>query len=40
MLSGMASNNGNPAEITIYKHQKGKESQRLVYRMVSKMVSE
>ncbi len=34
MLSGMASNNGDPAEITIYKHQKGKEKKKLVYRMV------
>jgi len=34
MLSGMASNNGSPAKITIYKHQKGKEKQRLVYKMV------
>jgi hypothetical protein len=34
MLSGMASNNGDPAEITIYKHQKGKEKKELVYRMV------
>lgn len=36
MLSGMASNNGDPDKIIIYKHQKGKEKQTLVYKMVSK----
>lgn len=36
MMSGMASNNGNPEKITIYKHQKGKEKKTLVYKMVSK----
>ena len=36
MLSGMASNNGDPDKITICKHQKGKEKQTLVYKMVSK----
>lgn len=33
-LSGMADNNGTPAMITIYKHVKGKESERLTYRLI------
>ena len=33
-ISGMADNNGTPTELTIYKHVKGKETERLVYRLV------
>lgn len=33
-ISGMADNNGTPTEMTIYKHVKGKETERLVYRLV------
>ena len=33
-LSGMADNNGTPTIITIYKHIKGKESERLTYRLI------
>ena len=33
-LSGMADNKGTPTEMTIYKHVKGKETERLVYRLV------
>jgi hypothetical protein len=32
-ISGMADNNGTPTELTIYKHVKGKETERLVYRL-------
>lgn len=33
-LSGMADNNGTPTTITMYKHIKGKESERLTYRLI------
>jgi hypothetical protein len=33
-LSGMADNNGTPTIITMYKHIKGKESERLTYRLI------
>lgn len=33
-ISGMADNNGTPTELTIYKHVKGKETERLVYKLV------
>lgn len=33
-LGGMATNNGIPDEITIYRHVKGQEKQRLVYKLV------
>jgi hypothetical protein len=33
-LSGMSNNNGIPDEITVYRHQKGKEVEKLVYNLV------
>ena len=33
-ISGMASNNGVPDEITIYKKTKGKETKKLTYKLV------
>lgn len=33
-ISGMSDNNGTPTELTIYKHVKGRETERLVYRLV------
>ena len=33
-ISGLADNKGTPIELTIYKHVKGKETERLVYRLV------
>jgi hypothetical protein len=34
-ISGMADNNGTPTEIIIYKHVKGKEKERLVYKLIN-----
>jgi hypothetical protein len=33
-ISGMNTNNGTPTELTIYKHVIGKETERLVYRLI------
>lgn len=33
-ISGMANNNGTPTELTIHKHVKGKETERLTYRLI------
>jgi hypothetical protein len=33
-VSGMASNNGIPNEITIYQKTKGKETKKLTYKLV------
>lgn len=33
-MGGMATNNGIPGEITIYRHVKGQEKQRLQYKLV------
>lgn len=33
-IGGMSNNKGTPTKLTIYKHVKGKKTERLVYRLV------